>query len=133
MASGYDRVVSPAARRIVISYCDCYYDVIDSPLGPVFIGGSRGGLHRVEFLDDGRDEASRVALLERESGDAPARHPTAAAPAVEQLREHLKAGVQQITLVPYRFDMAQIELIAAAILPATESATSRSRAMSTCR
>ena len=36
---------------------------------------------------------------------------------IEQLREHLKAGVQQITLVPYRFDMEQIELIAAEILP----------------
>ena len=84
-------MVSPAARRIVISYYDCYYDVIDSPLGPVFVGGSGAGLHRVEFLDDGRDEASRVALLERESGDAPARHPTAAAPAVEQLREYFAA------------------------------------------
>jgi alkanesulfonate monooxygenase len=36
---------------------------------------------------------------------------------IEQLRAHLKAGVQQITLVPYRFDMEQIELIAKEILP----------------
>ena len=36
---------------------------------------------------------------------------------IEQLQAHLKAGVQQITLVPYRFDMEQIELIAAEILP----------------
>ncbi len=36
---------------------------------------------------------------------------------IEQLRAHLAAGVQQITLVPYRFDMEQIELIAAEILP----------------
>ena len=91
MASGYDRTVSPAARRIVISYYDSYYDVIDSPLGPVFIGGSGAGFHRVEFLDDGRDEASRVALLERESGGAPARCRTRGAPAAEQLREYFAA------------------------------------------
>ena len=36
---------------------------------------------------------------------------------IEQLQAHLKAGVHQITLVPYRFDMEQIELIAAEILP----------------
>jgi methylated-DNA-[protein]-cysteine S-methyltransferase len=75
---------SPPARRIAISY----YDVIDSPLGQLFIGGSGAGLHRIDFLDDGRDEAGRVALLERESGDAPARDPRAAAPAAEQLREY---------------------------------------------
>ena len=36
---------------------------------------------------------------------------------IEQLRAHLDAGVQQITLVPYRFDMDQIERIAEEILP----------------
>ncbi len=36
---------------------------------------------------------------------------------IEQLQAHLDAGVQQITLVPYKFDMEQIELIAAEILP----------------
>lgn len=36
---------------------------------------------------------------------------------IEQLRAHLDAGVQQITLVPYRFDMDQIARIAEEILP----------------
>jgi alkanesulfonate monooxygenase len=36
---------------------------------------------------------------------------------LEQLQAHLDAGVQQITLVPYRFDMEQIELIAEEIIP----------------
>ena len=36
---------------------------------------------------------------------------------VEQLQAHLDAGVQQITLVPYRFDMEQIEQIAEEIIP----------------
>ena len=36
---------------------------------------------------------------------------------LEQLQAHLDAGVQQITLVPYRFDMELIERIAAEIVP----------------
>ena len=36
---------------------------------------------------------------------------------IEQLQAHLDAGVQQITLVPYKFNMEQIELIATEILP----------------
>ena len=36
---------------------------------------------------------------------------------IEQLQAHLDAGVQQITLVPYRFEMAQIEQIAEEIIP----------------
>ena len=36
---------------------------------------------------------------------------------VEQLQAHLDVGVQQITLVPYRFDMEQIEQIAEEIIP----------------
>ncbi len=36
---------------------------------------------------------------------------------VEQLQGHLDVGVQQITLVPYRFDMEQIEQIAEEIIP----------------
>ena len=36
---------------------------------------------------------------------------------IEQLRAHLDAGVQQIPLVPYRFDTEQIARIAEEILP----------------
>ena len=36
---------------------------------------------------------------------------------LEQLQAHLDVGVQQITLVPYRFDMEQIEQIAEEIIP----------------
>jgi len=36
---------------------------------------------------------------------------------IEQLQAHLDAGVQQITLVPYRFEMEQIEQIAEEIIP----------------
>ena len=36
---------------------------------------------------------------------------------IEQLQAHLDVGVQQITLVPYRFDREQIEQIAEEIIP----------------
>ena len=36
---------------------------------------------------------------------------------IEQLQAHLDVGVQQITLVPYRFSMEQIEQIAEEIIP----------------
>ena len=36
---------------------------------------------------------------------------------IEQLQAHLDVGVQQITLVPYRFHMDQIERIAEEIIP----------------
>jgi alkanesulfonate monooxygenase len=36
---------------------------------------------------------------------------------VEQLREHLDAGVQKIIFVPYKYQMDQIELIAKEIIP----------------
>ncbi|MNU09874.1 hypothetical protein D3C72_2567080 [compost metagenome] len=36
---------------------------------------------------------------------------------VEQLKEHLAAGVQKIIFVPYKYEMSQIEIIAREILP----------------
>jgi probable F420-dependent oxidoreductase len=36
---------------------------------------------------------------------------------VEQLKRHLAAGVQKIIFVPYKYDMAQIEIIAREIIP----------------
>jgi alkanesulfonate monooxygenase len=36
---------------------------------------------------------------------------------VEQLKAHLAVGVQKIIFVPYRYEMAQIEIIAQQIIP----------------
>lgn len=66
---------------------DLYYDVIASPLGPIFIGGTAGGLRRIDFLD-GDSEQDSVAVLERETGSAAERDPEAAADAAMQLREY---------------------------------------------
>jgi alkanesulfonate monooxygenase len=36
---------------------------------------------------------------------------------VEQLKEHLKVGVQKIVFVPYKYEMEQVEIIAREIIP----------------
>lgn len=65
-----------------------YYDVIESPLGPLFIGGSAAGLHRVDFLADAREAGSLVARLERDAGQPAARDAEAAGAAARQLRAY---------------------------------------------
>ena len=65
-----------------------YYDIIATPIGRLFVGGSARGLHRIDFIDDHRDGASRVALLERESGEPAERDSEAAAFATAQLSEY---------------------------------------------
>jgi methylated-DNA-[protein]-cysteine S-methyltransferase len=68
-----------------------YYDIIDTPIGRLFVGGSARGIHRVDFIDgerDARTEASEVALLERESGEPAGRDSEAAAFATSQLIEY---------------------------------------------
>ena len=76
-----------------------YYDVIESELGPLFVGGSAAGVHRIDFLRDGRDERHFVECLARESGEAPVRDETAAATAAGQLCEYF-AGTRE------RFDLS---------------------------
>jgi alkanesulfonate monooxygenase len=40
---------------------------------------------------------------------------------VEQLREHIDAGVHRIVLIPYRYQPEQVELIAREIVPKLRS------------
>ena len=47
-----------------------WYDLFDSTLGPIFIGGSDDGLHRVDFLSEQRTLPDEVRRLEEESGEA---------------------------------------------------------------
>lgn len=69
-----------------------WYEIMETPLGPLFIGGSAAGLHRVDFLRDGRDELWCIARLEAEApAPTPAlRDPDTAAKAVGQLREYFE-------------------------------------------
>ena len=75
-----------------------YYAVIDSPLGPIFVGGSDAGVHRIDFLDGGRGAADRIALLARESGEAPLRDAGAASAVAAQLREYFAARLERFDL-----------------------------------
>jgi len=76
-----------------------YFDVIDSPLGPVFIGGSDEGVHRIDFLRDGRDEVHFIDRLEADAGE-PAEHDAERArPAATQLREYF-AGEREAFDLP---------------------------------
>lgn len=69
-----------------------YYEILDTPVGALFVGGSNAGLHRVDFLDgDGHGVRSLercLAALERDADGPARRDPAAARPAVTQLRAY---------------------------------------------
>lgn len=72
-----------------------WYDVIATPVGELFVGGSARGVHRVDFLRDHRngrpgdfDLAYWTQRLESDSGEAAARDADAALEATRQLRAY---------------------------------------------
>lgn len=79
-----------------------FYTTLDSPVGPLFIGGSAAGLHRLTFLEPKESPlrtvytlAGSVAALERDAGEAAQRDDRAAAPVVDQLTEYFQ-GVRTV-------------------------------------
>ena len=75
-----------------------WYDIIETPVGPLFVGGSDEGVHRIDFVSERRDEPSIVAMLEREASMAPVRDAEAAAEATTQLREYFDGRREQFDL-----------------------------------
>ena len=75
---------------------DAYFNVIDTPVGPLFIGGSGRGLHHLDFLPSGPAETGRmvrgvdasIARLEREQGLPVVHDADRAEDAARQLREY---------------------------------------------
>jgi methylated-DNA-[protein]-cysteine S-methyltransferase len=65
-----------------------YYDILESPIGAVYVGGSERGIHRVDFVNDTYEETRFLERLERDSGSVPQEDPQAARAAIEQLREY---------------------------------------------
>ncbi|MEX2375734.1 MAG: methylated-DNA--[protein]-cysteine S-methyltransferase [Dehalococcoidia bacterium] len=68
-----------------------FYDLIETPLGTLFIGGSERGFHRFEFVE--RDGATHtlawsIDRLEQELGAPAQRDPAAAAEATRQFRAY---------------------------------------------
>jgi len=70
------------------------YDLIDSPVGWLFIGVCDEGLSHVEFMHDDADLPRYLAELEDETGEAPARGGDEVADVVRQLREYF-AGTRK--------------------------------------
>ena len=82
-----------------------WYGIVETALGPLFVGGSDRGVHRVDFLRDSRnghpgdyDEAHWAGRLQAETGETVVRDEVAAGVASTQLREFM-AGARA------RFDL----------------------------
>lgn len=74
-----------------------YYELVETPLGHVFVGGSAAGLHRMDFITERRDEAHYVARLERDAGEHAVRDAAQARAAVDAVRAYFEG-------VPGAFD-----------------------------
>ena len=76
-----------------------YYDLLETPLGTLFVGGSEAGLHRIEWVDGPREEAEVIALLEVDA-DAPAqRDLDMAKPAIEASTDTMR-GAPALPAIP---------------------------------
>ncbi|MBM3140105.1 MAG: methylated-DNA--[protein]-cysteine S-methyltransferase [Chloroflexi bacterium] len=76
-----------------------WYEVMLTPLGAVFVGGSASGLHRVDFMTETHALRWFLDRLAGDAGERPERDPVGAEAAVEQLRAYF-AGSR------LRFDLA---------------------------
>jgi methylated-DNA-[protein]-cysteine S-methyltransferase len=65
-----------------------YYDILESSVGAVYVGGSEAGIHRIDFVGDAHEESHFLERLERDSGSVPQEDPRSARLAVEQLRAY---------------------------------------------
>jgi methylated-DNA-[protein]-cysteine S-methyltransferase len=43
------------------------WEIVETPLGPLFVGASTAGVHRIDFVREGRDEGWLRAALDREA------------------------------------------------------------------
>lgn len=90
-----------------------WYDVISTPVGDVFVGGSARGVHRIEFVRNHRNGAPGqfdvehwAERLKADSGETVARDAEAARGSIEELREYFDGArdVFTFTLAPVGSD-----------------------------
>lgn len=62
-----------------------WYDVMVTPVGALFLGGSDAGLHRVEFMDSAHDLERFADRLVGDAHEEPVHDPRAARAVTEQL------------------------------------------------
>ena len=77
-----------------------YYELVETPLGQVFVGGSAAGLHRMGFVTDRRDEAHYVARLARDAGEPTLRDAAQAHAAVEAVRAYFAGAPDAFAALP---------------------------------
>ena len=70
------------------------YEVLDSPVGPLFIGVCEEGLSHVEFMRDDADLPRYLAEFEDETGEVPVHGGDEVADVARQLREYF-AGTRK--------------------------------------
>jgi len=78
------------------------FEVIDTPVGRLFVGASDQGLHLIKFLDQRDSEGDLIAELETAAGEPASRGGAAIDQPVRQLREYFagKRHEFDLTLAP---------------------------------
>ena len=64
------------------------FDILDTPVGPLFVGASAEGVHLIKFVDQRESEAVLIAELEAAAGEPATRGGEASDAAVRQLEEY---------------------------------------------
>jgi methylated-DNA-[protein]-cysteine S-methyltransferase len=77
-----------------------WYDVLTSPIGPIFVGGSARNVHRVGFIGrDGEGELDWfIQELATDSGEQPSHDESAARPVMDQLGAYFDGSLERFDL-----------------------------------
>lgn len=99
------------------------YDVIESPVGWLFVACEGNALSHIEFLTAPTDASRFIERVERETGEAPLRGGTAVAEVVRQLRQYF-AGERRtfdLDLAPHGTEWQQRVWLALRDIPYGET------------
>jgi O-6-methylguanine DNA methyltransferase len=75
-----------------------YFDVLDTPVGPLFVGGSDEGVHVIKFVDQRESEAVLVSEVEAAAGEPATRGGAASEEVVRQLEEYFAGARSEFDL-----------------------------------
>ena len=81
-----------------------WYDIYDSPLGPIFVGGSDKGVHRVAFQSQDEDLPELVRQLEGDAGEPAGLDREAARPVLTALASYFAGAdgdFEELELAPH--------------------------------
>ena len=75
-----------------------YFDVLDTPVGPLFVGGSDQGVHVIKFVDQRESEAALVDEVAEAAGEPATRGGSSSNEAVRQLEEYFAGNRAEFDL-----------------------------------